>query len=281
VTLSLKLFEVGYCKHLECISLSGGGWRPITFPSLSALIVHPREGAILYDTGYSNHFMDATRRLPERLYRWLTPVTLPAAQCLSVQLARSGLSLSDIRYCVISHFHADHIAGLRDLDRALFIASRRDVEHLRGCSRLRGFLKGLLPALLPPDFNSRLRLAESYPLRSAPAGWSGLGEGYDLFGDGSILALRLPGHAPGHLGLLLRDADDRPVLLCADASWSRRAWQEQRLPSLLARSVIHDWNAYKTTLSHLQALAKLERELIILPSHCAASLGEYSREPSA
>jgi glyoxylase-like metal-dependent hydrolase (beta-lactamase superfamily II) len=277
----LRLFEVGHCRHLECISLSGGAWRAITFPSITALIVHPREGAVLYDTGYADHFMDATAGLPERLYRWLTPVTLPAAQRLGAQLERAGLTASDIRYCVISHFHADHIAGLRDLDKALFIASRRDVEQLYGCSRLGGLLKGLLPALLPPDFDSRLRVVESYPVRPARAGWSGLGEAHDLFGDGSILALRLPGHAPGHLGLLLRDAEDRPILLCADACWSRRAWQEQRLPSPLARSVIHDWNAYKATLSQLQALARRERELIILPSHCAESLRAYSRGTSA
>lgn len=279
--LRLQLFEVGHCKHLECISLSGGAWRAITFPSISALIVHPREGAILYDTGYADHFIEATADLPERLYRWLTPVTLPATQRLGAQLARSGLTVSDIRYCVISHFHADHIAGLRDLDRALFIASRRDVEHLNGCSRLSGLLKGFLPALLPPDFHSRLRVVESYPVRSLRSAWSGLGEAHDLFGDGSVLALRLPGHAPGHLGLLLRDAEDRPVLLCADASWSRRAWQEQRLPSPLARFVIHDWNAYKATLSQLQALARRERELVILPSHCAESLRAYSQRALA
>lgn len=273
--LKLQLFEVGHCRHLECITLSGGAWRAITFPSISALIVHPREGAILYDTGYADHFMDATAGLPERLYRWLTPVTLPATQRLGAQLRRSGLAASDIRYCVISHFHADHIAGLRDLDKALFIASRRDVEHLHDCSRLGGLLKGLLPALLPPDFDSRLRLVESYQVRPAQPGWSGLGNAYDLFGDESVLALRLPGHAPGHLGLLLRDVAGRPVLLCADACWSRRAWQEQRLPSPLARSVIHDWNAYKATLSELQVLARREKDLIILPSHCAASLQEY------
>jgi glyoxylase-like metal-dependent hydrolase (beta-lactamase superfamily II) len=275
--LKLQLLEVGYCRHLECVSLSGGSWRAIKFPSISALILHPREGAILYDTGYADHFLDATAGLPERLYRWLTPVTLPPTQRLGAQLARSGLTFSDIRYCVISHFHADHIAGLRDLDKALFIASRPDVEHLHGCSRYGGLIKGLLPALLPPDFHSRLRLAESYPTRPVGAGWAGLGEAHDLFGDGSVLALRLPGHAPGHLGLSLRDSEDRPVLLCADASWSRRAWQEQRLPSLLARSVIHDWSAYKATLSQLQTLARREKELIILPSHCAESLRAYSQ----
>jgi glyoxylase-like metal-dependent hydrolase (beta-lactamase superfamily II) len=213
VRLTLQLLEVGYCRHCERVTRAGGSWRASTFPALSALIVHPREGAILYDTGYADHFMSATARLPERAYRWATPVTLPATARLDAQLAEHGLDPGDIRYCVISHFHADHIAGLRDLTNARFIASARDFEHFRSQSRIGGLLKGLLPALLPGDFESRLQLAERLPLRSAGSGWEELGEGWDIFGDGSVLALRLPGHAPGHLGLLLRDTQDREILL--------------------------------------------------------------------
>jgi glyoxylase-like metal-dependent hydrolase (beta-lactamase superfamily II) len=275
VHVDIKLFEVGHCRHCERVTLAGGGWHAITFPSLAVLIVHPREGTILYDTGYADHFMSATARLPERAYRWATPVTLPAAAQLGAQLAEHGLSLGDIRYCVISHFHADHIAGLRDLPNARFIASARDFEHVRSQSRLGGLFKGILPALLPSDFEARLQLAEQLPRRTPGSGWEELGEGWDLFGDGSVLALRLPGHAPGHLGLLLRDAQDRQILLCADAAWSHRAWRDQRLPSVIARPFIHDWTAYRTTLQHLRSLAARHPGLVILPSHCQESLRAY------
>jgi glyoxylase-like metal-dependent hydrolase (beta-lactamase superfamily II) len=275
--VNLKLLAVGHCRHCERVTLVGGGLRAVTFPSICALIVHPRAGAILYDTGYAEHFLDATARLPERAYRWLTPMSLPAQDRLSVQLARRGVRLGDIRWCVLSHFHADHIAGLRDLPQARFIASRRDVDDLRSRSRLGGLLRGLLPALLPPDFDARLQFAETFPRRPPMAGWEALGDGFALFGDDSVRAVRLPGHAPGHLGLLLRDEQDRQVLLCADAAWSRRAWQEQRLPSVLARPLLHDWQAYRNTLFTLQNLAARHTELAILPSHCQASLDDYQR----
>ena len=275
--VNLQLLAVGHCRHCERVTMVGGGLRIITFPSICALIVHPRAGALLYDTGYADHFLDATAALPERAYRWLTPVTLPAQERLSVQLARHGVAPQDIRWCVLSHFHADHIAGARDLPAARFIASRQDVADLRSRSRLGGLLKGLLPMLLPPDFDARLQYAEALPRRPPATGWESLGDGFDLFGDDSVLAVRLPGHAPGHLGLLLRDQQDRRVLLCADAAWSRRAWQEQRPPSLLARPLLHDWQAYRRTLQTLQQLAARHAELLILPSHCQASLDDYRR----
>jgi len=277
VRVNIQLLAVGHCRHCERVTMVGGGLRAITFPSICALIVHPRAGPILYDTGYAGHFLNATTTLPERAYRWLTPVSLPARDELGAQLARRGVALNDIRWCVLSHFHADHIAGMRDLPAARFIASRQDVEDLRSRSRLGALVKGLLPTLLPPDFASRLQYAEALTRRPPAAGWEVLGEGFDLFGDDSVRAVLLPGHAPGHLGLLLRDQQDRRVLLCADAAWSRRAWQELRLPSLLARPLFHDWQAYKRTLHGLHQLAARHGELVILPSHCQASLDDYRR----
>jgi glyoxylase-like metal-dependent hydrolase (beta-lactamase superfamily II) len=275
--VNIQLLAVGHCRHCERVTMVGGALRAITFPSICALIVHPRAGSILYDTGYADHFRNATATWPERAYRWVTPVSLPAQDRLGTQLARRGVALKDIRWCVVSHFHADHIAGLRDLPAARFIASRRDVADLRSRSRLSALMKGLLPTLLPPDFDLRLQFAEALPRRALPDGWEALGDGYDLFGDASVLAVQLPGHAPGHLGLLLRDSQDRQVLLCADAAWSRRAWQEQRLPSRLARPLLHDWQAYRRTLHTLQQLAARHSELVILPSHCQASLDDYRR----
>lgn len=273
--LSVELLSVGQCRHCERMARAGGSWRSVAFPSICALILHPTQGAVLYDTGYAEHFRAATEPFPERLYRWLTPVQLPEGERLQAQLAARGLCPRDIRWCLISHFHADHIAGLRDLPRARFLAMREDFEQLRRSSRLGGLRRGLLPALLPPDFEARLGFAEDRPLRRLAGPWAAFGQGHDLFGDGSLLALPLPGHAPRQMGLRLRDTQDRELLLCADACWSREAWQHQELPAWPARAVLHDWAAYRHTLQRLQALARSAPELHVLPSHCPRSLHAY------
>ena len=273
--LSIDFLAVGECRHCERITLRGGSLRPATFPSICALITHPSEGAILYDTGYSPRFIEATRPFPERLYRWVTPVRLAESQHLQRQLANRGLRIDDIRICLISHFHADHIGGLRDLPRARFFALRADVVAFAASGRVASLMKGFLPALLPDDFPARLSFADDRPLLSLGKAWSGFGGGFDLFGDGSLLAIPLPGHAAGHMGLLLRDQDDREVFLCADACWSERAWRELRYPSCLARPVMHDWPRYRETLQKLHRLGTDHAELAILPSHCLASLNAY------
>jgi len=279
--LSVSLLSVGHCRHCERVTLSGGSLHPVSFPSICALIVHPQEGAFLYDTGYADRFFSSTNPFPERVYRWLTPVNLPAEERLGAQLSALGIWLEDIRACLISHFHADHIAGLRDLKNARFIALRADVEKLDTGKRLCSLMNGFLPALLPEDFSRRLSHADTMPRQHMGLAWAGLGDGFDLLGDGSLLAVPLPGHAPGQMGLRFRDELDREVLLCADACWSRAAWQELRYPSSLVRPVTHNWALYRQTLNRLHELGTRHPELFIVPSHCATSLSLYRSGKSA
>jgi len=268
--VELHLLQVGRCRHLERVTIRGGRWRTVDFPSLVALIRHPGFGTILYDTGYADRFETATAPFPERLYRWLTPVRLPAEERLASQLGRHGLRLEDVERVLISHLHADHVAGLRDLPRAAFMALEADVAAHLGAgaqSRWQSLRRGVLPALLPPDFGARLALADARPVVDLGRSWAPFERGYDLLGDRSLIGIPLPGHSPAQLGVLLRTQEDRLVLLAADACWSSRAWREQRMPSILARPLFDDWHAYRRTLGGLREVADRHPELVIVPSH--------------
>ena len=119
--VSFRLLKVGSCSHLECMAIGGGRWQGVEFPSLCALIGHPERGWMLYDTGYSEHFLAATETFPERFYRLLTPVELRSTECLVAQLQSLGIEAADIREVLISHFHGDHVAGLRDFPQCGFV----------------------------------------------------------------------------------------------------------------------------------------------------------------
>ncbi|WP_115046916.1 MBL fold metallo-hydrolase [Xanthomonas arboricola] len=276
--VSLELLRIGHCRHCERMVRADGHWHAVEFPALSVLIRHPQRGALLYDTGYAAHFFRATDPWPERLYRWTTPVRLPAHATLGAQLARRGVQLEEIAWCLISHFHADHVGGLRDLPNARFICLRADHQQLRACSRIGGLRRALLPQLLPEDFDRRLQFAEQAPMRALTGAWQGLGAAYDLFDDGSVLAVPLPGHVPGQMGLWVRDQHDREVLLCADAVWSSATWATLQWPAWPTRLLMHDWHAFRRTVQQLHALSLAHPELAILPSHCQPSLDRYQPE---
>lgn len=277
--LATTLLTVGSCRHCERLARRGGRWRFVEFPALVALLRHPRLGPILYDTGYASHFAAATRPFPERLYRWTTPYQLPAEQTLATQLARVGLTPADIRWCVISHFHGDHVAGLRDLPNATFICLRADLEGASTGSRFSRVRKGVLSALLPGDFHARVRFADQCASRALPRALDALGPAVDLLGDGTLTGVRLPGHTAGQLGLVFRDAHERPVLLCGDAAWHRQAIRADEPPSRAAALIKHDWSTYLATLGRLQAVVSASPDLHVVPSHCAESIAAYRALP--
>lgn len=279
MSVQLQMLRVGSCRHLACMAARGDRLTLVDFPALCGLIRHPTLGWILYDTGYAEHFFDATNRFPERLYRQALPVNLPPSEILTRQLAQFGISPADIALVIISHYHGDHIAGLRDFPHAQFIALRADTAKLQALQghRLRASLKGQLHGLLPTDFFSRLRDADDSPLVTLPAWMQPFSLGLDLLGDGQVLGVPLAGHSHGQLGVFLPDVNGRPVFLVADACWSLPACREGRLPSRLTTFVSADRLRFKQTFFGLQTLLQRESAIALLPSHCRVAWQDYHR----
>jgi len=263
--------RVGHCRHPEWVTLRGGRWQPVDFPAHCALIIHPSFGPILYDTGYADHFGEETRTLPNALYRWVTPVQLPIEQQLGSQLSALGVNLEDVGRVLVSHLHADHVAGLRDVPKARFTALRADVIENIGRRGIGAVRRGFLPGLLSDDFDRRLDFADDCDAVDLGTAWSPFTRGYDLLGDGSIIGVPLPGHSPAQLGLVMWNTDGQPVMLVADACWSTRALNENRLPSLIARPMMHNWSRYRATLTDLHGLRCSRPDLQMLPSHCSVA----------
>jgi len=281
MSVKLNLFAAGHCQNIEAIALRGGALRCCQFPALCGVIHHPRYGIILYDTGYTSHFFTATQRYPHKLYAKLTPVSLAPEQSLKAQLAAKGIAADEVRLILISHFHADHIAGLRDFPKAKLLCSAKAYQKISGLSGLRGLLHGFLPTLLPEDFRARLQFAEQLSPLLLPAEYQPFKLGFDLFGDQSIILVELPGHAHGQLGALVREQTGRESFLVADACWYSHSYRQNVLPGRLSFLVHANFNHYKQTLAGLHSLAQHNPGLRIIPSHCQEiwqSLVEFNHE---
>ena len=266
-TLEWRLYEAGFCTHPERATRRGAPLRACEFPALVPVLRHPRQGVILFDTGYSRHFFDATDALPERLYRWVTPVNLGPGQSLAEQLEREGTAAGDVAWVVISHLHGDHVGGLGDFPGARLAVSQEAWQDLQGRGRLDALRKGLLPALVDARAQARLQWFEAMPAKALEGAFAPFGEARDLFGDGSVLLVPLPGHAAGHYGLLFEDAAG-PVFLVADASWSSQGIRDATPPPRLVTAWLGDTRAYLDTLARLQALHRAMPALRIVPAHC-------------
>ncbi|MCB1134911.1 MAG: MBL fold metallo-hydrolase, partial [Chlamydiia bacterium] len=210
--VGLRFLNTGYCKALERITLRQGGWRLIRCPALVALIEHPTQGAILFDTGYASHVLNESRRFPLRLYRSITPMHFTPEQSAAAQLHRLGVG--EVSTIVLSHFHADHVGGLKDFPGARFVYLKEAYDAVHGRSGWNALRKAFIPGLIPEDFLERSDvITDATPRVALP--YESFPWGYDLLGDHSLVGVPLPGHADGQMGLWIPNSDQGPVFLVA------------------------------------------------------------------
>jgi glyoxylase-like metal-dependent hydrolase (beta-lactamase superfamily II) len=270
-TLECHILDTGYCDAWEHHVIRGGQRRRLDCHALVALLRHPRHGWLLWDTGYAPRVLDATRRMPLALYRRVTPLHLRPELAVAAQLGRWGLRPDDISRVIISHFHADHIAGLRDFPQAELIALQSAYDDIATRRGLRALRRGYIPALLPDDFRARATLLPAFRGPPLPA----LGSTYDLFGDRSLLLVALPGHARGQIGALVQ-SDRGRILLAADGSWLTRAIRERRPPHRMTHLFVDDPRAVRATIEQLHAFSQACPDVVIVPTHCPEAFARLS-----
>lgn len=264
------MLDTGYCLAWEHHIIQGGQRQLVACHSLAALLHHPMHGWLLWDAGYAPRMLAATRRPPFTLYARATPLRLRPELAIVKQIERWGLRSSDINRVIISHFHADHIAGLRDFPAAEWIALRAAYEDISWRRGLQALRRAFIPSLLPDDFGQRATLLPPLAGVSLP----GLGPTHDLLDDGSLLLMELPGHARGQIGLLARTTGGQ-VLFAADGCWHTRSIRERRPPARITHLFVDDPRAMRATIDGLYAFSQARPDARIVPSHCPEA---YARE---
>ncbi|MEZ4771863.1 MAG: MBL fold metallo-hydrolase [Bacteroidia bacterium] len=259
------LKTAGYCLAKENHAIRGGKRNNIQFPATYGMIHHPEKGWILFDTGYTQRFYEATDHFPGKPYKWITPTFIKPEEEAVAEVKRMGINPEDIGHILVSHFHADHVGGLRDFPRAIFYCSTAAFDQVQRLKGFAGVRRGLLPGHLPEDFTRRAVLTDTgnFQTKNDPD----LGVMTDLFGDGSILLPYLPGHAAGQFGALL-NTNKGKVLLAADSSWLKANYQENRLPSPIVRLFFDSWKDFKTSLEKVWKFWQNNPDVKIIPTHC-------------
>ena len=155
------------------------------------LIRHDRE-FMLWDTGLPAALLDAA---------FTEAVMSPTlAATLADQLAQIGVAPGDVTRVGISHYHFDHTGQAAAFSHATLMIGRADIEAL---------------AADPPPFGTDPAALAPWLEEGAPL--DPVDGDRDVWGDGSVLMLAMPGHTPGQHALLVTLESGR-VLLSGDVA---------------------------------------------------------------
>lgn len=239
----LRAFDGGFCR--QCLGfIDRRSWRWVRFHAVFWAFRHPSRGWVLIDTGYGGRFREATQCWPYRVYRYVTPATMNGSA--SGALRAAGIDPEEIAHVIVTHFHADHVGGLAEFPQAQVHYRTDALADLARLSPWRqvksAFLPGLVPSWLPQQSDA---IARERFVADDRCGFPT----YDLFGDGTVSLIDLPGHAPGQVGVWW---PEEQVVYVADGFW-RESQLESDLELLgPARTLQWDPTAYRQTLDRLR-----------------------------
>lgn len=206
----------------------------VTIPVPCFLIEHPR-GLVLFDTGIIPEASEDPLSVYSAETLAFNHLDYAPHQRVDRQIEALGFSLADVEHVVVSHLHDDHTGGMRFFAHADMYVGEGELPH----------------AYWPhPPQRNLFRYRDIDPTREFR--WHELPTDHDIFGDGSVVVLRLPGHTPGSSGLLVR-LPTRTLILTGDAVHLRAAIRK-------TMPMGGDWNTAESVRS-IQRMLRLSRSL--------------------
>lgn len=215
------------------------------------LITHP-EGNVLFDTGpHPDVFTDAASRWGG-LAKAFAPVGDEKDGILQ-QLEKSGFAPDTIKYVVNSHLHFDHAGGNQFFPDSLFFVSRKEFVCAQNPEN-EG--KGYFEADWDHPLNYRTIDGE-----------------HDIFNDGTLKVIPMPGHTPGHQILRVTLQQQGVVILSGDSVPFRKNYEAFVVP----RNTIDTHQA----LQSIRDLHKLveEENAFLIHGHDPDQLNTLRRAP--
>ena len=192
-------------------------WLPVSV----YLIEHPK-GLILVDTGWHRDMSPEgvydkaaqIKSLGSRVLYNVNQGQIPLGEAVDEQLATMGVKPADLDYVLLTHLDCDHANGLRAVkDAKHIIVAQEELD----CARKNGFIR------------YKKKWWEGCNLETIE--WNGtegpVQKSFDLFGDGSIKMINIPGHCDGLCAVKIIREDGKYVLLFSDGGYAAKSWQEQ------------------------------------------------------
>lgn len=195
--------------------LGGGLWDrksrglgPARLACRCLVVVHPEAGPILVDTGISPTDLREAGRIATIMRVMDRPEVAPLGGAIS-RIRALGFAPEDVRHIVMTHLDFDHAGGLTDFPAASVHVTRAEAAAARARHGLKARLRWR-PAQLPPSFIEHDTPGEPF-------------HGLMTLGGlpGGLRFIPLPGHSPGHAGVLI-PAESGWVLHAGDAIFDMR-----------------------------------------------------------
>jgi glyoxylase-like metal-dependent hydrolase (beta-lactamase superfamily II) len=163
----------------------------------SCYVIKHGDDYLLWDTGHA----------------MTTPNVAPKVSLVDL-LAQIAIKPEQIKYVGISHYHADHTGQVSSFPKATLLIGKGDWDAITSPKPAEGVNFKPFEGWIKGD-------SKVEPLALDK----------DVFGDGTVIVLRTPGHTPGHQSLLVKLPQTGNVVLSGDAVHFRENYDAEGVPA--------------------------------------------------
>ena len=243
----------------EVLLVPGGSVAKQVHSNFSAFLVKHHDDYLLFDTGMGSQI---DRQYQQGMPVWWRPFFKYDKPVVSARAQLDKAGIPPLKRVILSHSHWDHAGGVQDFPEASVGVAAAELARVRTPSTGPG-----------GTWESQVGAASIQwePLVFQPAPFKGCSESLDVFGDGTVVLVPMPGHTKGSVGLFVTVDSGRQYFLVGDVVWTVAALQ-QGAPKFWVAGKLVDDNAPQTqaSLEKLQMLAQSEPDLVVIPAHDSA-----------
>ncbi|WP_455715059.1 MBL fold metallo-hydrolase [Anaerosporobacter sp.] len=208
------------CSLIKATGLTTKKKDRLWLPVSAYYIEHPK-GKLLVDCGWDRAMspngeydtMAQIKSLGSPILYLVNQGRIGKGQAVNEQLNAMGVKTSDIDYVLLTHLDCDHANGLPLVSDAKHILVANDEIACASKHSVTRYKKKWWKDVKLSGFDWN---DDKGPVNKS----------YDLFGDGSVQLINIPGHADGLFAVKIVGADGKYVLLYSDGGYARRSWEE-------------------------------------------------------
>lgn len=190
-------------------------WLPV-----SAYLIECPKGKILVDTGWSRKMSPSgVYDRSAQIHHMSLPLyivnqgEIAKGEAVHEQLHILGVEPENLDYVLLTHLDCDHASGIRQVKTAKHILVSKDEVACAKKHKIR----------------YTASMWKGVPLKEfafEKTGIGPVGKSYDLFGDGAIQLVNIPGHSDGMFAVQITNNLGQYVLLYSDGGYASKSWRQ-------------------------------------------------------
>ena len=250
--VTLSLIKCGKMMSKQVFVFRGGSVQRSYESGMAAVLVRHPNGSLLFDTGFGSNVDQHVKTIPLLMRAFTTyDKEIPAA----VQLKEQGISAEDIRAIIISHSHWDHVSGLDGFPGVKVWLSNDEADYI----------KQLGSGELIKQMSDQVNLS---PISFTVKQYENFQRSLDVFADGSIVLVPLPGHTPGSLGMFVNLRSGKRFFFIGDLTWAIEGVQIPAERPWVARTLVdYDDDGVRRSIVRVYELMNHYPDMVIVPAH--------------